>query len=87
MSAKKLTVDEHLKLASKARQLRDLLVDISMQCSRDLGKNHASTNALRRMHRSFDTARSAMDSEWHKLINDDQFARYGHIYYGSGKQE
>jgi hypothetical protein len=29
----------------------------------------------------FDAARSALDTEYHKVTSDDQFAEKGHVYY------
>jgi hypothetical protein len=81
MMKRRATLEEHLVLAKKVRQVNDLMTEISVIVGETFTKKH-SAQAWRACN-AISMLKSKLDSEYHAVITDDQFRRLGHIYYGA----
>lgn len=85
MTKKKLTLDEHLNNAVAVRMIYTGLHDLYMECAKKFGVTHKITRNIAAAKNKFDGARSKLDNEYHRICNDENFSKYGHIYYGNYK--
>ena len=81
------TLEDHLKWAPMIREMDSMVMDSYVE----LGKHHqkqGKVNALLyKMTVLMRSLKSELDDEYHKLIDDEQFYRLGHIYYGGRHQQ
>jgi hypothetical protein len=47
------------------------------------GKTHKTTKRMERLLADFESARSELDNEYRIGASNEDFAKYGHVYYGS----
>jgi hypothetical protein len=80
-----MTLAEHLERAKIVVMLGQALRETTKQCQESYGKTHKTTKRMERLLADFESARSELDNEYHKVASDEDFTKYGHIYYG-GKQ-
>ena len=76
-----LSVEQHIKLGIALSSAHHLLSDANITVSNYQSKN---CHAVRKLIRAIDalgSARSELDSDYHRKITDEQFAKYGHVYY------
>ena len=80
----KLTLSDHIEIARKLRLAIANLEDIRLKCGANYPKNHKINNLLRRILYSYmtmDRLKYLLDDEYHNLISNEEFEKYGHIYY------
>jgi hypothetical protein len=80
-----MTLEEHLERAKIVVMLGETLRETTNQCRNSYGKTHKTTKRMERLLADFESARSELDNEYHKVASDEDFVKYGHIYYGSKK--
>ncbi len=79
---KRLTVQEHIVLAARLKQVRNelmrfLIADIAPA----FPLNSKVVTVADRTWRSVDALRSELDTEYHKVATPEEFAEHGNIYY------
>lgn len=81
-----LTLEEHLEIAKELSIVSHHLGKLFHK----LQDHYRITSRLMKIFRKitpgnlnglFIQIQSELDNDWHKLINDDEFKKYGHIYY------
>ena len=50
-------------------------------CSSDLGKTNKITKKLETVLSKLDSAKSELDNDYHAIATDQDFQKYGHVYY------
>ena len=80
-----MSLEEHIEHAKIVAVLGQALRETTKQCQESYGKTHKTTKRMERLLADFESARSELDNEYHKVASDEDFTKYGHIYYG-GKQ-
>jgi hypothetical protein len=85
MTKKRLTLDQHLEKAVAVRMINTGLHDLFLECANKFGVTHKITRSIAKAKDSFDAARSELDNEYHRICGDENFFKYGHIYYGNYK--
>ena len=76
---KELTLDQHLNNADDLAIAVKHLNNIIERCN--YPKSHSVMLKLRRIKNSINNIRAELDTDYHQLINDEQFDLYGHVYY------
>jgi hypothetical protein len=82
MTKSKLTFDEHLDKAMTIRMINTTLRNLHVEFSRKFGNTHKITRKVQATRANFESVKSGLDSEYHKVCGDENFSKYGHIYYG-----
>ncbi len=80
---KGLTLEEHTKAAEIVHSILGLMSELRSV----VGKEHCKVSKkIHKISSSFSVSvRSKLDDEYHKVITDDEFEQYGHIYYSVNK--
>jgi hypothetical protein len=78
-----MTLAEHIERAKIVVMLGQTLRETTRQCQESYGKTHKTTKRMERLLADFESARSELDNEYHKVASNEDFAKYGHVYYGS----
>lgn len=79
-----LTHDDHIEIAQMLNDALALMSAIRLNCSTAYPKTHPINRMLRNWRansRKMLALRSALDDEYHKVTNNDQFQKRGHVYY------
>ena len=81
-----MTLEEHMEIADDLAIATHYLSKIFSKCQEHYPKSHKLMKLLYRvlpdvMSGVFTQIKGELDEEYHKLVNDEQFKQYGHIYY------
>ena len=82
MTKPKLTLDEHLDQAVAIRMINNTLRNLHVEFSRKFGNTHKITRKVQATRANFESVKSGLDSEYHRICGDENYSKYGHIYYG-----
>lgn len=83
MSKKKImTHEEHLELAAILSGVHMALQKAITITGNKLGSTSTAHKKIVKTSRLYDEAKSALDSAYHAVTSNEQFAREGHVYYG-----
>jgi hypothetical protein len=85
MTKPKLTLDEHLDKAVAIQMINTTLRDLYAEFANKFGKTHRITRKVQAARTKFESVKSGLDSEYHKICGDANFSKYGHIYYNEPK--
>jgi hypothetical protein len=85
MTKPKLTFDEHLDKAVAIRMINTTLRNLHVEFSRKFGNTHKITRKVQATRANFESVKSGLDSEYHRICGDENFSKYGHIYYGDSQ--
>jgi hypothetical protein len=85
MTNPRLTFDEHLDQAKVIRMISTTLRDLHGEFSRKFGNTHRITRKVQAARTNFESVKSGLDSEYHKVCGDENYSKYGHIYYNDPK--
>ena len=78
---KKLTLDEHIELAEFVRNTYNKLQTTHVELANRYGKTSKVTKKLGAVLDKLDGAKSELDNEYHRIATDNDFNKYGHVYY------
>ena len=78
-----MNIKEHIKAAELIRPAYFLTEETMMMIQAFKPKNSSVMKKLERAHKLLNDVRCELDSDYHNVITDSQFAELGHIYYGS----
>lgn len=78
---KKLTLDEHLVLADKVRDMVNTLGTTLVDVSHRYGKTSRVSKTIGNTLTKLKHAQAALDSEYHIVATDKDFEKYGNPYY------
>ncbi len=83
---KKMTLEEHMETADDLAIATHHLTKIFFKCQEHYPNTYRLMKLLYKvlpdtLNGIFTQIKSELDSEYHKIINDEQFKQYGHIYY------
>jgi hypothetical protein len=82
MTKPKLTFDEHLDQAVAIRMINTTLRNLHVEFANKFGNTHRITRKVQATRANFESVKSGLDSEYHRICGDANFSKYGHIYYG-----
>jgi len=78
---KGFTFDEHLTFATILRQTDDNFVKLYWAINERYGKSsHLGKKAISALEK-LNTIKCELDTEYHKVCSDENFKKYGHIYF------
>jgi isopropylmalate/homocitrate/citramalate synthase len=83
---KKMTLDEHMETADDLAIATHHLSKIFFRCQGHYPATHRLMKLLYKilpdvLSGIFIQVKSELDEEYHRVINDEQFRQFGHIYY------
>jgi hypothetical protein len=84
---KYMTHEEHVELAKILSCVRPALQQALITTGNKLGVTSKAHKNICKVMNVYDSARSALDSEYHRVTSNTQFADKGHVYYSSGVSE
>ncbi len=76
-----MTHEEHVELGKTIANVKASLEFAVNTVGNKLGVTNKAYKTLYSTLNKFDAARSALDTEYHKVTSNDQFAEKGHVYY------
>ncbi|MDQ1275064.1 MAG: hypothetical protein QG610_637 [Euryarchaeota archaeon] len=81
-----LTIEEHLEISRELSIVAHYLSSIFNKLQRHYNKSSRLMKLLRKitplfLGGLFIQIQSELDTEWHRAINNNEFNKYGHIYY------
>jgi len=85
-----MTLEEHLINAEEFCSAIENLKSVYFRCQEFYGKSHPICKKLWKFASNtgnFMSVKSDLDHDWHKLIDDETFYKYGHIYYGQRRDK
>ena len=85
-----MTLEEHLINAKEFCSAIENLQSVYFRCQEFYGKSHPICKKLWKFASNtgnFMSVKSDLDNDWHKLIDDETFYKYGHIYYGQRRDK
>ena len=85
-----MTLEEHLKTAEEIRTAIKNVKRAYFRCQELLGKSHSTSQKLWKLASNtgyFMNIKADLDTNYHKLINDETFSKYGHIYYNEPRNK
>lgn len=83
MSKKKvMTHEEHVELAAVLADVHTALQKAIVTTGNKLGVTSTAHKKFIKTSLLYDEARSALDSAYHAVTSNKQFAEQGHVYYG-----
>jgi len=77
----KFSLNQHITVAKDVRNFDRLWSSIFFEVQDKFGKSHRATRSLRRIHDALIQVRGALDTEYHRVATDDDYAKLGHVYY------
>jgi hypothetical protein len=80
----KMTHAEHVELAKKVCAAYITVRDAYVQVANKNGVTSREARQLVKLRKHFDSARSALDSAYHAVTSNEEFAQAGHVYYNTG---
>jgi hypothetical protein len=80
-----MSLEEHIEHAKIVAVLGQALREATDQCRKSYGCTHKTTKRMERLLSNFDRARSELDREYHKVASNEDFFKYGHVYYASNQ--
>ena len=83
----KMTHDEHVELAKKLCVAFANVHEAYVYVSNKNGVSSREARQLARLFKQFDSTRAALDSAYHAVTSDAQFAGASHVYYKPGLEE
>lgn len=86
MKTKKLTTEEHVQQAEELKRCIESIENIARTMSFRHGKTCRSVLRLRSALDRLYRAKAALDDEYHAVTSNDNFIKYGHVYYGQRSQ-
>jgi hypothetical protein len=78
---KKMTVEEHVKLAEFIRNTFNELQKTHIDVSYRYGKTSKITKKLGTVLDKLNGAKSELDNAYHAIATNEDFDKYGHVYY------
>ncbi len=84
MSRLKMTHSEHVELAKQLMPAFELVQDVAIKIANTNGVSSRESKKMMQLLRHIDAARSALDSAYHAVTNNEEFLREGHVYYKRG---
>lgn len=78
-----MTHEEHVELAETLSSILPRLHHAANTVGHKLGVTSEAYKYLCRTIKTYDNARCALDSEYHKVTSSIQFVDRGHVYYES----
>jgi len=76
-----MTVEEHLETSEETCTAQKLLESAFFRCQKFYGWSHRNTQKLHRVNKIIRQLHLDLDTDYHRVINDETFYKYGHIYY------
>ena len=83
----RLTLEEHLACGKTVIEMHRTLQDLRNLCGSRFGYSKSHYRCISAVIKKFDTFRSEMDNEYHQLIDNETFHKYGHVYYEKQEKE
>lgn len=85
---KPLSHEEHCKNAIDLKKANFYLWRVWERCREAYGKNNKINNNLKFLLPHFMNSKMSkllnlLDTEYHKVTSDEQFKRYGHVYFNT----
>jgi hypothetical protein len=77
----KLTHAEHVRLGAKVRATQAEISEIYFAVQKAFGKSHPAARTISKIMRNWQTAKSDLDTEYHRVTTGEQFQTQGHVYY------
>ena len=89
---KKISLKEHLKMANHLMIASFHIEKIYEKFSKHYPKTSPLIKTILKAHPYmlggiFGRLKNELDTEYHKVISDEEFKKYGHIYYNIKKKE
>ena len=82
-----MTLEEHLINAEEFCSALENLESVFFRCQEFYGKSHPICRKFASNTGNFMAVKSELDDEYHKIIDDETFSKYGHIYYGQRRDK
>jgi len=79
----KMTHAEHVELAQRMCAAYITVRDAYVQVANKNGVTSRETKQLSKLLKHFDSARSALDSAYHAVTSNEEFAQVRHVYYNT----
>ena len=76
-----ISVTQHLALGKDLSKVVETLMAVSVFVSNNYGKSSRAIKRLDAARKALDSVRSELDSDYHRQITDEQFKKYGYVYY------
>ena len=76
-----ISVAQHLTLGKDISKVVETLRAVDIFVSNNYGKTSRAIKRLETALKALDSVRSELDSDYHRQITDEQFKKYGHVYY------
>jgi hypothetical protein len=78
---KKFTLEEHIELAEFIRSTYNKFQMLHIDLSYRYGKTSKVSKKVRTVLDKLDGAKSELDNAYHIVATNEDFAKYGHVYY------
>jgi DNA-binding CsgD family transcriptional regulator len=76
-----ISVTQHLSLGKDISKVVETLMAVTIFVGNNYGKSSRAIKRLDVARKALDSVRSELDSDYHRQITDEQFKKYGHVYY------
>tara|TARA_R110000796_G_scaffold216201_1_gene332252 strand:+ start:428 stop:712 length:285 start_codon:yes stop_codon:yes gene_type:complete len=86
----KMKVEDHLTNAEELCSAIEKIKSVFFRCQEHNGSSNPTVKKLWKFVRDYGVfmkIKSELDEEWHNLIDDETFKKYGHIYYGQRRDK
>ena len=86
----KMKTEDHVKNAEELCSAIELLKSVYFRCQEHNGTSDPTVKKLWKFVRDegiFKKIKIELDNEWHNLINEETFQKYGHVYYGERRDK
>ena len=84
---REMKLEDHLINAEEFCSALENLKSVFFRCQEFYGKSHPICRKFASNTGNFMAVKSELDDEYHKIIDDETFSKYGHIYYGQRRDK
>ena len=84
---REMKLEDHLINAEEFCSALENLESVFFRCQEFYGKSHPICRKFASNTGNFMAVKSELDDEYHKIIDDETFYKYGHIYYGQRRDK
>ena len=87
---KEMSIEDHLVNSAELTSAIKNLKSVFFKCQEHYGKSHSISKKLWNVikdHGVLTKIESELDHEWHKLVDDETYQKYGNVYYGERRDK
>jgi arginine deiminase len=78
--------DEHLDFAAKITALDNEISQVKNHIGETFGVSSRAYRTMHSLQKKMVSVKSELDDHYHKVTNEEQFSKAGHVYYNQSVQ-